>query len=116
MSTPEPPGLDADYRLIAEKLAQLREDFVATRRHHKLNLRQIAEASGVSLNSLSRFERGSYPNLGHVIALVRWLADMQEQERATATTCFQADTCTLHPDCDSYVSCIEIEVQSREVR
>lgn len=43
------------------------------RRQRRMTLREAADATGVSFNAISRFERGGDMMLSSAIALVRWL-------------------------------------------
>lgn len=58
---------------VADTLETLRVAIREARRREQLTLRDLCTLSGVSLNSLSRFERGADIRLSTALALIRWL-------------------------------------------
>ena len=59
---------------VVDTLGSLRVAVKEARRRDGLTLRDLAERSGVSFNSISRFERGRDIYLSHAVALMEWLA------------------------------------------
>jgi transcriptional regulator with XRE-family HTH domain len=55
------------------RIAQLGSVLRSRRRGLKLSLRELAELTGVSLNTLSRVERGHVPDLRNFQRIVDWL-------------------------------------------
>lgn len=68
------PNRLVSYREVLDVLANLRIAVKEARRARKLSLREVAAESGVNLNSISRFERGSDLYLSHAVCLMEWLA------------------------------------------
>jgi transcriptional regulator with XRE-family HTH domain len=62
-----------------ENIAQLGAMLKARRREKRLTLRDLADEIGVSLNTLSRVERGHLPDLKNFQRIVDWLGVPAEQ-------------------------------------
>ena len=77
MSTPNRPQLGPTLR--------------AARRKQQLSLRDLADLTGVSLNTLSRVERGQMPDLKNYQRIVEWL-------ELSADTFLEADDPGTTPD------------------
>ena len=58
---------------MAEPLSQLGARLKARRRAKRLSLRDLADQTGVSFNTLSRVERGHVPDLKNFQRIVDWL-------------------------------------------
>lgn len=70
------PNALRSYTELGEMLAHLPITVKEIRRMRGLSLRDVCAESGVSLNSLSRFERGiSDLQCSSVIKLVGWIAE-----------------------------------------
>lgn len=54
-------------------MSALGEQLKATRAARGLNLREAAEQSGVSFNTIARIERGKDCTHGHALALQAWI-------------------------------------------
>jgi transcriptional regulator with XRE-family HTH domain len=63
----------ASYGEAADILVDLAVSLRAVRRSRRLDLRETADQSGVSLNTLSRIERGRECSVTNAIRLLRWL-------------------------------------------
>lgn len=71
------------YAYVADVLDQLPDELQVIRRATGSSLRDVSEATGVSIASLSTIERRQKsPTLGNVIALLRWMSNpTQERKR-----------------------------------
>jgi transcriptional regulator with XRE-family HTH domain len=63
----------ASYGEAADILADLAVSLRAVRRSRRLDLRETADQSGVSLNTLSRIERGRECGVTSAVRVLRWL-------------------------------------------
>lgn len=70
-------------------ISQLGEMLKAQRRRKRLSLRDLADETGVSFNTLSRVERGHVPDLRNLTRIAEWLdvpVEMFIEPAGAATT------------------------------
>lgn len=83
------PTNQGDADMPKTEIANLAAILKARRREKHLSLRDLADLTGVSLNTLSRVERGHVPDLKNFQLIIDWLempADRFFDEPGTAST------------------------------
>jgi transcriptional regulator with XRE-family HTH domain len=96
-----PAGLDTMTRtsqglgMSDQHTPQLGDTLKAERRKRRLSLREVSYETGISVNTLSRVERGYLPDLKNYQRLVEWLGVLADTFLETSTPESPAGTLDL---------------------
>lgn len=89
---------------MAEQISRLGGVLKARRRERRLSLRDLSDQTGVSLNTLSRVERGHVPDLKNFQRIVDWLGIPAETFLAPTTEVSTPEVIARHLHSDVRLS------------